>query len=428
MANQNDFIVKYGLVVESTATISSTNNLVTTNVVRPPAKPSLDLNFTRSNSLDPRISFSRASLATYIDRDGYMKPVAPNQPRFDYDLATGQSRGLLIEEARTNLLSNSANPTSLFSANSNTFVISTDITPIFAGATVFKSTRDTSQTDTNVGYLGQTSILSTSSVSVASIWVYVPSVTTITNIFLSFEGTAPYYQLDTFDTTKRDQWQRISSTCTYNTTTGMVSCLRPTGMVTGGYFYSSCWQIETGIMLSAAYPSSYIPTNGSQATRAADRCLLSSGSWYTPNQGTWFAEWQGGRENTQGAYGRVLSPQGASTILSNDGGTTNNVGTWAGVNSLVLATGGDYWTSIGKAAMTYNNNTLTRSISGRGKISTGTYTVGETQNYIISNSVGMGIGQNSQSATNMLNGRLRRITYWPAVITDSQLQKLTNPD
>jgi hypothetical protein len=430
MSNQNDFIVKYGLVVESTATISSANNLVTTNTVRPPAKPSLDLNFTRSNSLDSRISFSRSSVATYIDRDGYIKAAALNQPRFDYDPTTGQSRGLYIGEARTNLLTNSANPQNLYCATSNTFVISYDIPPLFAGAAVFKSTRDTSQSDNNVGYLGQTSVLSTSSVSVASVWVYIPSVTTITSITLSFEGsglTAPFYQLDTLDTTKRNQWQRISSTCTSNTTTGIVSILRPTGMVTGGYFYSTCWQVETNLLSTAAYPSSYIPTNGSQVTRAADRCTMPSGPWYTPNQGTWFGEWQGGKDNTQGAYGRVVSPGGAYTILGNDTGTTTAIGSWGGGSgSLNLDTGIDYWTTIGKMATSYNLTTLARSISGRGKITSGAMQAFEAPNYIISNSTGFGIGQNAQAATNVINGRIRRITYWPTVLSSAQLQQLTS--
>jgi len=426
-AIQNDFIIKTGLLVSGNTTVPATTNLVTTNEIRPPARPTLDLNFTRSNNLDSRINFTRASIATYIDRDGYMKAAAPNQPRFDYDPTTGLSRGLLIEEPRTNLLTNSANPPSLQAATSNTFVISNDIPPLFAGAAVLKCIRNTLQSDNNVGYLGQASILSTSSVSVSSLWVYIPSVTTITSIVLSFEGsglTAPFYQLDTLDTTKRDQWQRISSTCTSNTTTGVVSILRPTGMVNGGYFYVTCWQVETNLLQTTAFPSSYIPTNGSAATRAADRCLLPAGSWYTPNQGTWFAEWQGGKESTQGNYGRVISPANANTIISNDAGTTTSIGTWGGgAGSLNLNTGVDYWTTIGKAATSYNLTTLSRSLSGRGLVTTGAMLTSEAPNYIISTS--MGIGQNSQSASNMLNGRIRRITYWPTVLTDAQLSVLT---
>jgi hypothetical protein len=69
--------------------------------------PSLDLSFMGA-PLDPRITFTRASTATYTDASGVTQTAAINQPRWDYDPVTHAMRGLLIEEARTNLLLNSA--------------------------------------------------------------------------------------------------------------------------------------------------------------------------------------------------------------------------------------------------------------------------------------------------------------------------------
>jgi hypothetical protein len=59
-------------------------------------------------TLDPRITFTRASTATYFDSAGVLQTAAVDAPRWDYDPATFQLRGLLIEAARTNLLLNSA--------------------------------------------------------------------------------------------------------------------------------------------------------------------------------------------------------------------------------------------------------------------------------------------------------------------------------
>jgi hypothetical protein len=63
-----------------------------------PQGMTLDLNF-MSAPLDPRITFSRASTATFTDASGVIQTAAVNQPRWDYDPVTHAPRGLLIEEA-----------------------------------------------------------------------------------------------------------------------------------------------------------------------------------------------------------------------------------------------------------------------------------------------------------------------------------------
>lgn len=74
---------------------------------------SLDLNFAKNRTLADRVSgnnlitFSRAGSGAYVDSDGLIKTATTDTPRFDYDPATGESLGLLIEEARTNLLTHS---------------------------------------------------------------------------------------------------------------------------------------------------------------------------------------------------------------------------------------------------------------------------------------------------------------------------------
>src|SRR5581483_3040464 len=59
-------------------------------------------------TLDIRITFTRASVGPYFDAPGTMQTAANNVPRFDHDPTTLLPRGLLIEDARTNLLLNSA--------------------------------------------------------------------------------------------------------------------------------------------------------------------------------------------------------------------------------------------------------------------------------------------------------------------------------
>jgi hypothetical protein len=72
----------------------------------PNAVVPFSLNFMRPGWLDPGVTFTRASTGTYVDASGVIQTAAINAPRWDY--ANGVLRGLLIEEARTNLFLNSA--------------------------------------------------------------------------------------------------------------------------------------------------------------------------------------------------------------------------------------------------------------------------------------------------------------------------------
>lgn len=63
---------------------------------------------TLNNGIGPAITFSRGSVGTYFDQTGTLQTASSGVPRFDHDPVTRTSRGLLIEEARTNLVLNSA--------------------------------------------------------------------------------------------------------------------------------------------------------------------------------------------------------------------------------------------------------------------------------------------------------------------------------
>ena len=69
---------------------------------------SLDLQFAADKTLTARKGptpvFTRASTATFIGSNGLIQSVAINEARFDHDPVTLASRGLLIEESRTNLV------------------------------------------------------------------------------------------------------------------------------------------------------------------------------------------------------------------------------------------------------------------------------------------------------------------------------------
>jgi hypothetical protein len=69
---------------------------------------SLDLQFAADKTLTARKGptpvFTRASTATFVGSDGLIQSAAIDEARFDHDPLTLACKGLLIEEARTNLL------------------------------------------------------------------------------------------------------------------------------------------------------------------------------------------------------------------------------------------------------------------------------------------------------------------------------------
>jgi len=81
----------------------------------PTVRPTLNLNFTSSKKLDPRFTYQRKGSASYVNEFGKVVLVGDNVPRFDYGyeyvnansykLSRGESKGLLLEGPRTNLVS-----------------------------------------------------------------------------------------------------------------------------------------------------------------------------------------------------------------------------------------------------------------------------------------------------------------------------------
>ena len=91
----------------------------------PDFQPVLDLNFMQNSTLDPRVTYTRDGTASYVDETGRLRWVGAHVPRFDHDPITGKSKGLLIEESRTNIFHASASdylsniPRSTYNVNAN---------------------------------------------------------------------------------------------------------------------------------------------------------------------------------------------------------------------------------------------------------------------------------------------------------------------
>jgi hypothetical protein len=235
----------------------------------PICRPSLDLDFTQE-VLDNRITFTRGSTATRVNRNRLIESVAANQPRFDYDPVTGECKGLLIEESRQNLLTNSNTDVEFSNvARPNTWT-SGQLAPDGSSTAKLCITNNRSFKE----YI-------TNSVNnvVSTFSIYLKTTGSIITRTFDLRDISS----DTVRTTKTititPNWQRFDITGTVQSNGIRVE-------ITGGILNIFAWgaQLEAG-----AFPTSYIPTSASTVTRSAEIASMEGtnfSSWYNQTEGT----------------------------------------------------------------------------------------------------------------------------------------------
>ena len=408
-AIQNDFIIKTGLLVSGNTTVPATANLVTSNVQRVTARPTIDLNFTRSASLDPRLTFSRSSIGTYVDKDGIIKYAGVNQPRFDYDTTTGQSKGILIEEQITNLLTYS---TLIGSGSWNTRAGTTST--ISSGIAPDGSNNATLVTNSSGdGYVWEYLTLSPSTTYVLS--VYAAKVSgTPTIRFNAYTGSAGQaFTSGATALTSNNTRYSFSFSSTATTSPGDIGFY-----IQGGSAYVWGAQLETTTVAgNSTTPTSFIPTASSQATRSVDLLSLRPDqTQFSPFQGTMFIDFDA--NNT--GYSFPINSSTMSEIATCRG--TTDVGTWNGVVALDAINSSANINNGVKYAIAYQTNQTPRASL---VLSGGNITTSSTQSLQYSPSSTILYFGSGGSNYRVMDGHIRRFTYWPNMLTDTQLKQIT---
>ena len=368
----------------------------------PSTRPSLNLNFARSQKLDPRITFTRSSTATYTGGDGLIKIAATNTPRFDFNATTGDCLGLLIEESRSNLTTYSEDFTNaawiLFGTTSRSANTVT--------APDGNTTADTVTLPINSGIYQFTSA-SASTTYTFSVWIRTASASQNVNIVLNTNlGDATELTV-----TATTTWQRFSVTKTTSVGTTTLTSQLSTGG--GNTFYVWGAQTEAG-----AFPTSYIPTVASTVTRSADNASIT---------GTNFSSWYNPSEGTLGFIGDTVSPSSYSTVYQIDDGGTNNrlyldknssngrvVSTVSGSNQCIIILSTISSNTLFKLYGAYKLNDCAGSFGG-GTVGTDTSATMPTCN----------MSRIGTDSVNYINGRIAQLSYYPVRLSNSQLQTLT---
>jgi hypothetical protein len=421
------------------------------------AAPSLDLRFADSKSLVDSVSgqnlitFTRASSATYTDSTGTLQTATTNAPRFDHNPATGESLGLLVEEQRTNSITNNTmvgavagtpgtNPTGWIyaTAQNNGLTISIVGTGVENGINYidyrFNGTTVASPNPCSISPVNATAATG-QTWTFSNYWKLVGGATTGVNnwqigiIEFTSSGSAfvtGAFYTQTAPTSAALITQRPTATRTLSggATVGLVS--NPFNFaVAGNTAIDFTIRIGMPQLEQGAFATSPIPTTTAAATRAADVATITGAafsSWYRQDEGTVFAETQlqsiaaGSRTgfdiNDNSINNRIvfraLTSSVADQIVIRSASST--VFTAANVSPAST-------TASRKSAVGYKVNDFMFTAIGSAGYTGTTGAVPVSVNQML-------IGY-EQGPTGQLGGTIRRLTYFPARLPNTTLQRLT---
>ncbi|MEW5680460.1 phage head spike fiber domain-containing protein [Comamonas kerstersii] len=342
----------------------------------PDIRPSLLLDFANSGRVDPRIECTRASSATCFGPDGKLRTVAANTPRIDYDPATGKCLGLLVEEARTNLLTHSA------TFSSSTWIKTRSIisaATVIAPDGISFAEKLSEDTQNGAHYIYKNASFTVGSIYTLSIFAKKSERSVINISSGGTSGTNALFDISagtvlsagnnaSANIRKCGEDWFLCSISFSATNAGSQTCVIGVGDnagyqgdgVSGIYVWGV--QLEVG-----SFPTSYIPTEGAAVTRAADKvsvpyttagagALFVHGRYDVAAPSTFFSV----RARSEG-NGYIGTPycltSGAvarSSYVRNNGGSPSNA----------VASGMNISTGLYKSVISWNGKNFASSSNG----------------------------------------------------------------
>ena len=400
------------------------------------AVPSLDLDFATTKSLVDRISgqnlitFGRAGgTATYVDATGTIVTAAANEPRFTYDPVTLRCLGLLVEELRTNLLLRSEE----FDNTTNWGFIGT-ATANAITAPNGTITADLATTSGTQAQLFQATTISSGATITGSCFLKPNGINETEIVLLASNNTTPYGRA-TFNVSTgvisvaaatanggtnasasiqafANGWYRCSVTVTYPAVTAAGIRINAPGATGGFYLWGA--QLEAG-----AFPTSYIPTTGTQATRNADVATIAGAGlagFYSQSEGTFY--WSSAAGGSAGNAFEVSNGTSSNRITGYNNSPTQPLFliSSGGVN-VFFNPGTIAANSRNAHAAAYKASNNAYSLNGGNPATDSTILppVGVSM---------LTIGANSFSSGH-LNGPISRFTYFPQRLPNAKLQAIT---
>ena len=324
-------------------------------------------------------------------------------PRFDHNPSTGESLGLLIEEARTNILLKSEKLDAWFRGSNSSVTANQAVAP--DGTTTADRVQHNSA---GSSWLRQNVLTSGVTYTVS---VYAKAVTPGTNDQFSFElgFTSPIF-------TATGEWQRFTFTGTAIGSSVYLNNANDS-FATDVYFWGA--QVEEG-----SFATSYIPTDSSTVTRAADVVEITGtnfSSFYNQNVGTIFVD---------NSYRGLDS---FPFVVDYSDGTVNNR------HSLFYLTSSNPITLRARTRVSTDQSALEVAIPASGVFAKTAYAyasnnfaVSSAGSSVLTDSTGsiptinqLTIGATFANAS-VYSGHMKRIAYFPTRLPNATLQSITS--
>ena len=475
--------------VTGTLTVGTSTTIINGAHEYPTIRPTLDLNFAATKTLDRRITFTRDSIGTYTDELGVVQYAPNNVPRFDHDPATGESLGLLIEEARTNLFLNSDSPVSQrvtlsnstaysfsfyetgtltietasttvtgselttngeFTTNLSGWVVDSQANASVSGGvvniellTTYRGINQTISTTPGKFYQVVTRSRVVSGGGYADFYYNTSDILqTVSNSATSFVVKTGYF-LATSSSTKirllgRNSGQiiefdyvrvkEVSSSTVSTVTKSSADLTRSSNTFTTGtsivddneYWINISGSVDKVQLEQGSFPTSYIPTSGSTATRAADNAKIT---------GTNFTDFHNAAEGTLYGEYKSTSETAPYLVMLSDGTDNNrtiinaNFDSYQGVvkysngtNQAVIDGGTPIANANNKTALAFKKDDFALSLNG------GTAVTDTSGNVSVNNMMTIGSRHGNDS---FINSTIKAIKYYPKRLPNAQLQGLT---
>jgi hypothetical protein len=400
----------------------------------------LDLVFDGSARIDPRITFTRSTVATRVNAQGLIESVPINAPRLDYDPVTLACKGLLIEEARTNLYTYSqAFDDASWNKNASSILANDGIAPdgtVTADKVIESGTSDwhgvNRNTSVSAGAAYTESIfLKSGGRTQCHILFYVDTIYYGAKIDLTTGAVSASsvsgVTSDTASVIVQDAglgWYRISFAKT------MVGTLHSMGirMFNGSDVYTGngtsgiyVWQAD---LQAGSFTTSPIPTTSAQVTRAADVAVMTGtnfSDWYRQDEGTFFVTYDVASPGSAG-FDRVFDANDGTAnnaiglVKQNGSGAYYGAVTTAGASQATPATPALTKNTFYSTALAYKVNDFALTTSGGTVVTDTSGTVPTVTRFGFAD---YGGGVNGGM-------HIKRLTYYPTRLTNATLQGLTS--